>query len=338
MELVSPETLRALQIHNSPDARGLLRVLSEGAHNLHNLATLSVELTDMIVPGFMEVLDRCPQLTQFEITKSFLSGSMQTLPAPTAIPLLRAFKGPRLLAAPFTLRRPVSVIDLAGGSGFNDKNKPAEKDIIRDLVALAQSSVAVQSLSLGAPMQIAVQLSAAIANHFPELRESSLALKEAEPALSIRSDDSAEEYEGIEASEDELDTRTVELSDDGSSDSLSSFQGYRVPGSVIRLDLDSDDEPEPGIPDVLLHGYMYSHSGGAFPPTVSCEPPTAAPTSLSDLINYICAGFISLPVSLVSLRITKPVWTEWSHGPLSPAKMNTAPSWRSRSSCLRCST
>ncbi|KAJ7096962.1 hypothetical protein C8R44DRAFT_717538 [Mycena epipterygia] len=310
LEIVSPETLHTLSIDNSRDSRALLFVLADETITFPNLVTLSAELSDASTETFLAFLARCPQLTRLHITKSFLSEPIRQPLAATTIPLLRVFKGPRLLAAPFVSDRPASVIDLGGGSGFKDENKPAKKDIIRDLVNLAHSSVTVHSLSLGAPMPIAIELCAAIAIHFPDLRELALGLKEPPPVREFRpasTDDSDTDLSDPFSDDDELDMamsevddRTIELPDNGSLESLSSFGGS--PNIIIS----DDSDGEGGIPDVLLPGHMYTPSGRIFPPPP--QPPvlpTTPPKSLASLVDCICAGLLSLPTSLVSLRLAK---------------------------------
>ncbi|KAJ7840402.1 hypothetical protein B0H14DRAFT_3696423 [Mycena olivaceomarginata] len=278
LEIVSPATLHTLSIDNSRDSRALLFTLADESITFPNLVSVSVELFDATAKTFL----------------AFLAA------VPTTIPLLRVFNGPRLLAAPFISDRPVSVIDLAGGSGFEDENKPMKKDIIRDLIDIAHSSVAVHSLSLCAPLPIAIELCAAIAIHFPDLRELALGLREPPPVREFRpasTDDS--DLSELETSdmEVEVDDRTVELPDNCSLDSLSSF------GGSPNIILSEDSACEGGIPDVLLLGHMYSR---IFPPPPQ-QPasPAAAPKSLASFIDCICSGLISLPAPLVSLRLAK---------------------------------
>ncbi|KAJ7691844.1 hypothetical protein B0H14DRAFT_3906149 [Mycena olivaceomarginata] len=303
LEIVSPATLHTLSIDNSRDSRALLFTLADESITFPNLVSVSVELFDATAKTFLAFLASCPYLTQLRITKSFLSGPIRDRLAATTIPLLRVFNGPRLLAAPFISDRPVSVIDLAGGSGFEDENKPMKKDIIRDLIDIAHSSVAVHSLSLCASLPIAIELCAAIAIHFPDLRELALGLREPPPVREFRpasTDDS--DLSELETSdmEVEVDDRTVELPDNCSLDSLSSF------GGSPNIILSEDSACEGGIPDVLLPGHMYTTSGRIFPPPPQ-QPasPAAAPKSLASFINCICSGLISLPAPLVSLRLAK---------------------------------
>ncbi|KAJ7687539.1 hypothetical protein B0H14DRAFT_3055408 [Mycena olivaceomarginata] len=283
LEIVSPATLHTLSIDNSRDSRALLFTLADESITFPNLVSVSVELFDATAKTFLAFLASCPYLTQLRITKSFLSGPIRD--------------------PPFISDRPVSVIDLAGGSGFEDENKPMKKDIIRDLIDIAHSSVAVHSLSLCAPLPIAIELCAAIAIHFPDLRELALGLREPPPVREFRpasTDDS--DLSELETSdmEVEVDDRTVELPDNCSLDSLSSF------GGSPNIILSEDSACEGGIPDVLLPGHMYTTSGRIFPPPPQ-QPasPAAAPKSLASFIDCICSGLISLPAPLVSLRLAK---------------------------------
>ncbi|KAJ7436346.1 hypothetical protein FB451DRAFT_1307536 [Mycena latifolia] len=289
LELVSPETLHALTIGTSRDSRALLSVLSDETLTFPNLVTLSMELTNAAVASFMTFLERCPQLTQLDISKSFVSDPIQTHLAPATIPLLRAFKGPRLLAAPFVLDRPVSSVHLCGGSGFDDENKSAEKDIIRDLACLANSAVPVHSLIMSAPLKMAVELFGAIATHFPDLRELALALRAPRQVrLASLGNRYIDDSSSDESEEEELDTRTVEFSDNESLESLMSFGG--IPDVVF-----SDDSEDEGLPEDLLPGYMYTTSGGVFPPAGPQSAPIATTTeSTSSLIDCICAELASL--------------------------------------------
>ncbi|KAJ6613742.1 hypothetical protein B0H10DRAFT_2047347 [Mycena sp. CBHHK59/15] len=307
LDIVSPDTLRVLNLDGCRDSRALLSVLANQSLTFNNLITLSVEVSDSAAKPFLAFLEHCPQLARLEIYRSLLSGPIQDRVSPTAIPLLRSFKGPRLLAGMFIFDRPVAVVELSDDSDFSAENKAAEKDIIRDLADIAHSSVAVHSLSMAAPMQTALKILTAIATHFPEMQELALGLREPPPAPKPwvphnNIDDDTDAASSVAGSEVEVDEGTLELSENESLESISSF-GY----SPIILVSDDEEENAPAIPEVLVPGHMYTTSGRVFPPAATPPASTLAdPESFSSLIDCICAEHASLPASLVSLRFTQP--------------------------------
>ncbi|KAF7342383.1 hypothetical protein MVEN_01827200 [Mycena venus] len=310
--IVSPDTLRTLTLGDSRNSGALLAALTEQPHTFHSLTTLSIELSDSILARFLQFLEACPQLTRLEIIKSYLTKHPLGHLAGGAIPRLRSFKGPRLLAAFFVCERPVSIMDLAGGSGFDDESKPAEKDIIRDLANIAHVSSGVQSFSIMAPIRLALTLSAAITTHWPDLRELRLLLKETPPPRASRviadvdSDEDSDTYSETSdmMGEPVADTCTVELSDNESLGSARFSPGY----PPIMLSPDSDAEDAEPIPDVLLPGHMYSsyrHVSPPAPDTQSTQQ-TDDPDTIQNLVNRISAGSFSLPRSLERLHLTRP--------------------------------
>ncbi|KAJ7114603.1 hypothetical protein C8R43DRAFT_1156717 [Mycena crocata] len=302
LNLVAPEGLRALNLSGYRDCNAILSALTSELVPLRNLVTLSIELADGFAGSFLALLELCPQLTELDILKSSLSGLPNRLAA-TAIPRLRSFKGPRLLTAFFIADRPVTLLTLAGGSGFSRENKP-EKNIIRDLVQIAHSSSTVDSFSMIAPMRSSLQICGVISTHWPNLRELSLALRETPPPPRpiLPMDD--DEYEAYEESstDDELDERTLELSDN---DSLKSIVSYGRARIYLSPDSDLEDEPDP-IPDVLLPGHMYSTMGKVSRPPGAQAATLDDPDTFRDLRNCLTAERISLPDSLQCLRLIKP--------------------------------
>ncbi|KAJ7825722.1 hypothetical protein B0H13DRAFT_2442243, partial [Mycena leptocephala] len=148
LHIISPETLRSISLGGHRNSGAMLSAFTEEPATFNNLVTLSIELWDSFIAPFVTFLEGCPQLMHLEIAKSVLSSHPQGHLASAAIPRLRSFKGPRLLAAFFMSNRPVSTVELGGGSGFADDHKSTEKDILGDLAHIAHGCPGVQSLSL----------------------------------------------------------------------------------------------------------------------------------------------------------------------------------------------
>ncbi|KAJ6573172.1 hypothetical protein DFH09DRAFT_1152451 [Mycena vulgaris] len=318
-EIVSPRPLRVLKLDGCRDSLAFLAVLANETSPFINLVTLSVELSDAAAKPFLAFLERCPQLTSLDLSKSTLSHPNLIPLPPTAIPRLQSFTGPRGLAAMFISDRPVSAVTLPETLRRSVEDKALGTDILSEVADLAHSSTAVHSLSMAAPIEIAPELLAVIATQLPDLRELDLLLKEPPPVRSPGDNPGLWNYSDSEGSESEedVDERTVELSDDGSLESVRSF-GY----FSMSFSDDEDERPAP-IPDVLLPGHMYRTSGEVSPPApaqAAAIDTAPAPTSLPRLLDQICAGGAALPAPLISLRFGKPwVWNTQRITPLTLA-------------------
>jgi hypothetical protein len=108
LHIVSAETLRALHIDGRLYSSALLSGFAEDSKTFSNLVSLTVELWEAFVP---QLLTCCPQLTHLEISKSGLTRAPTGHLAPAIIPLLRSFKGRRVLGVFVGFQRPIEVID-----------------------------------------------------------------------------------------------------------------------------------------------------------------------------------------------------------------------------------
>ncbi|KAJ7176377.1 hypothetical protein C8R43DRAFT_975546 [Mycena crocata] len=266
--LVSHDTLKSLTLGEDNHTRALLSGLSDDSKIFPSLSTISIQLSDALLPLFLSLLEGCPALERLEISRSKLSGPPQGCVAATVMPRLKAYKGPRILAAFFVSDRPVSALELAGSSGFTDEHQVVAAEIINDLTNIALSSPGVRSLSTIVPMEGARKICKGIAKQWPDLRELSLALKEPPPpprplptGLAPDVDfggggDSDEDEEDSDGSS--LDERTVDLSDVESLPPRSDDDSL----NIVVSD-DSDDEGGGEListSDVLTPGYLYSLS------------------------------------------------------------------------------
>ncbi|KAJ7465360.1 hypothetical protein B0H11DRAFT_63513 [Mycena galericulata] len=257
LHLLSPATLRTLTLHHCRDAKAMLSVFADESLVFPDLATLSIKVRDSTIQPFLAFLERCPQLARLDVSNSYFSRPVSNRLPAAAIPGLRSFKGPRLLAMMLTRGRRVRNVKL-WGSGFIADNTAPEEDIARDLVDIACTSCPVLSLSLEAPIGGAVEICSAIANHFPELRNLALAMKEP-PAerqwTSLTDDIDEDEASGDESdlSDFEVDERTLELSENGSLESIATFGD---PSAIICLSDDSEDDTS-FFPDTLLPGHIF---------------------------------------------------------------------------------
>ncbi|KAJ7493018.1 hypothetical protein B0H11DRAFT_2396431 [Mycena galericulata] len=259
LHLLSPATLRTLTLHHCRDAKAMLSVFADESLVFPDLATLSIKMCPTHISP-----DPC-----------------QTVSLPPRFP---------------------EVFQRASPPGDDAHAWPPEEDIARDLVDIACTSCPVLSLSLEAPIGGAVEICSAIANHFPELRNLALAMKEP-PAerqwTSLTDDIDEDEASGDESdlSDFEVDERTLELSENGSLESIATFGD---PSAIICLSDDSEDDTS-FFPDTLLPGHMYCV---VLPPAAANSVvPQYEPTSYSTLLDCISADMISLPTTLVSLRV-----------------------------------
>ncbi|KAJ7431754.1 hypothetical protein FB451DRAFT_1485631, partial [Mycena latifolia] len=113
LDIVAPQTLRALSIDDSRDSRALLSVIANESRPFNSLATLSVDVSDSAAKSFLAFLERCPQLTHLELEGTLIGPVVHDRPTPTMIPCLQSFTGPRCLAAGFITGRPVSAVRLS---------------------------------------------------------------------------------------------------------------------------------------------------------------------------------------------------------------------------------
>ncbi|KAJ7090744.1 hypothetical protein B0H15DRAFT_244263 [Mycena belliarum] len=305
LKLLSAASLRTLSLDNSSNSMALLAALLEEPSAFPNLATLSVMLTDDVLASFLAFLERCPVLTELHILHSFRFSPIRTRVAPTTLPLLTTFTGPRWLASAFIADRPVSTLRLSDHQSYL---RPEDQDArVRDLEKLVHAESAVRSFSIIAPMEVAVQLSATITSLFPHLRDLTLALDQHPPVFLAPTaehpdeddyEDSDEDYQS-----DTLDTDTIDLSDSDSLDSRHSGRQYASlpPSPPFSI--------APAVPEIRLPGYMYTREGRVIPPVSVTALPVSfipKPRITSSLIDCICADLVRLPPSLVSLKFGRP--------------------------------
>ncbi|KAJ7776220.1 hypothetical protein B0H16DRAFT_1003023 [Mycena metata] len=311
LNIVSPEALRALTLVGHRNCGAVLSALIGHQELCPNLTTLSIELWDPFAVAFLAFLESCPQLEKLEILKSSLSGPLGTRLPLAAIPRLQSFKGPRLLAAFFVSGRPVSTVELLGGSGFKDENKPTTKDIVRDLEDIGHASPGASSFTIAAGVPDALGIITATSSQWPDLRRLCLLLKVTPPTRRFWDPDASdldidEEGEDRYPDEDEsLDERSLHLSDDDSLD----FPSFGYPD--IRLPPDPDEGPLCTF-DNLISGHMYTIYGKVSPPPApSTAPASQAPNSLRDLISSICADLATFPPALEYLHLSqsRPVYS-----------------------------
>ncbi|KAJ7021892.1 hypothetical protein C8F04DRAFT_1273202 [Mycena alexandri] len=303
LNIVSPEALRTLSLGGHQNCGAVLSALTDHSGSCRNLTTLSIELVDSFASLFLAFLERCPQLEKLEILRSGLSGPLGTHLPLAAIPRLQSFKGPRLLAAFFVSGRPVSTMDLSGGSGFKEENKSTKKDSIRDLADIGHASPDVSSFSMAASIPDTLGIITVTSSQWPELRRLCLLLKETPSSppveyadIDIDIDELTEEDEDNDEDES-LDERTVDLSDNGGME----FPSPRYHN--IQLSPDPDEGTLCTF-DTLTPGHMYTIYGQVSPPPApSTTPALRAPNSLRDFIDSICADLVTFPPALESLRL-----------------------------------
>ncbi|KAJ7092516.1 hypothetical protein C8R43DRAFT_1244580 [Mycena crocata] len=313
--LVSHETLKSLSLNGDNHTRALLSALSDDSKIAPNLLTISIHLSDSLLPVFLALLPGCSTLKRLEISHSSLSAHPQGRLATTAMPRLEAYKGPRILAAFFISDRPVSILELIGASGFTDEHKAVATEIINDLTNVALSSTGVRILSTIAPTEGARKIIKCIARQWPDLQQLSLALKEPPrpprplPADLAPDDDSdgGGDFHGDEEDSDDpsVDERTVDLSD------VQSLAARSDDESFLIVDNDSDDEGESEsepipIPEILAPGYLYTTGGLVSAPVdLPSARPVYEPKTFIEFMDCICANIVTFPPSLETLSFEK---------------------------------
>ncbi|KAJ7718270.1 hypothetical protein B0H16DRAFT_1897699 [Mycena metata] len=290
LRIVSGEALRELTLEGHQETLSLIGGLgANGSNPFHNLITLSVQLSDALAPAFLTFLARCPQLTKLDIPKSTLSALPHTPLPPTTIPLLHYFKGPRFLAAFFASARPIHTLELLDGGGCRPKNPKADKDVLDNLADIARICPGLLSLSITSPIVDCLRITAAIAGHWPALRDLCFVLRNSSgvrPKMSIA---------GLDFSDSDDEESDIEL--DGDAGTGATFcDPARVFGNV----------PAVPTPDVLVPGHLYTKAG-SFPPSkvVASARTLKRPTSYPALIDAICSARVSIFTHLEDLRFTR---------------------------------
>ncbi|KAJ7712251.1 hypothetical protein B0H14DRAFT_3524117 [Mycena olivaceomarginata] len=317
VDLVSPERLRVLSLSEEPQCGAVLAAFSANHSTFQSLVTLSIELNDSLVAIFLRFLRQCPQLTQLELTQSsFFSRSPRRLPGPLPvdiIPRLCSFKGPRALAAFFVSDRPLAILKLEDGPNFGHGDEPPPEDVVCDVVEIAHSTPGVHTFTIDVSMRAMLQLCAAVATHWPNLRDLCLVLIETPPprlrgeapALPGNNnnhfhDDESDEEVSFEV----MDGRDIDFSDNDSLDSVATRGSY-------HLTLDFGPIESVPLPDVLVPGYMYTFHGHASAPPEAPDPCADDPDTFLNFVDCICLGRLSLPSSLEALRIRRSDWARY---------------------------
>ncbi|KAJ7924562.1 hypothetical protein B0H13DRAFT_2578120 [Mycena leptocephala] len=319
--LVSTETLRALHIDGRLYSSALLSGFAEDSKTFSNLVSLTVELWEAFVPQLLAFLECCPQLTHLEISKSGLTRAPTGHLAPAIIPLLRSFKGRRVLGVFVGFQRPIEVIELSGGSGVKS---PKKEDVIGALLPRRALALADR-------------------DHWPELRELSMELKRLRqsgiPGFDDSDDDSGDDTES--GSDDMMGGPIIGMWGEYDSSGWSSGEELELERGLYEGNIDPADlerqllEPASSTSATtgvcthlsLVHGLTNSSFSGvwirlsaqnhtlctgagrsnlitrAFP---SQFPPASRYLTLPQtLIGHLAAGRLSLPSALTSLRLLR---------------------------------
>ncbi|KAJ7474920.1 hypothetical protein FB451DRAFT_278193 [Mycena latifolia] len=276
LPILSPRSLQALRLQNSPDGDSVLYAFAPG-EAFHQLVDLQISLTAEIVPRFFAFLLDCPCLRHIAILSAPTS-IPQNLP-PSAIPHLSSFCGPISLVEPFVCNRPVDTIELTYPSGA----RPADpvRDITLVLHRIAQSSVPLTSLTLP-PIPPDISLFFTISNLFPRLLELNIDIWE------------PREYEPMSADDEPSDTVNdaldfCEQCDDYDSDGEEQFVSHEtITVDYVSIRVPSS-ENSPIAPKIVLN-------------SKGC--PDRPPTSFAALMDWLCTGYGSdFPPDLKVLSI-----------------------------------
>ncbi|KAJ7713446.1 hypothetical protein B0H16DRAFT_1894865 [Mycena metata] len=343
LNIVSGDSVRVLTLEGLEISLSLLSAFAMGGSQaFQNLATLSLQLWDALMPTFLALLARCPELSHLEISRSAVSAPPnEPLPA-TTIPLLRSFSGPRFLAAFFISGRPVHEMELFDGGGYRPRNTDADKDILVQLADIARACPALQSLSITSPIVDCLRITACIAAHWPGLHELCFVLRNSAgvrpPSITglldfSDSDDEVDEgglnggdasslYDDGSGSED---SQWDWASDPYAADIMALSEGtplsakianalQRAEGSDVESEFSDPEAVLPEfdtvsavpLPEVLVPGSLYT-TAGAFPPpqAVAVPAPPAQQPSFATLIDAICVARVSIFTHLESLRFTR---------------------------------
>ncbi|KAJ7145551.1 hypothetical protein C8R44DRAFT_863424 [Mycena epipterygia] len=294
LQLVVPDALITLRFDGSLVGVCVLYALAD--LTLAHLVELTIELTPPIAEIFFTsfVNSACPRLERLHIPHVSRAAVIPTRIPPTAVPLLQSFKGPLSLLRLFIPDRPVTFIRVSSPS------TASTPEILSALSDIAQSSATLSVLELHPQIAGSPEILAALTELLPDLRQLSLELKEPSrlwPPLVVGAPTTQSVSSGSEW-EEGVDDRTVELSDDGSLDSMASDVSA-VP---------SDDEEASGLPDEPEPGYMYRRSGKSYPPPrdAAHEGDPEDPELFPGVVEGMCAGRIALPQHLEMLRFRQP--------------------------------
>ncbi|KAJ7183259.1 hypothetical protein C8R46DRAFT_1209418 [Mycena filopes] len=335
LHIVSHNSLRMLTIKGYENTAALLSGFVNGGKILYNLVSVSSPLSTTLFPQFLAFLQLCPQLTRLEITKTNIRRLPQNRLTPTTIPLLRSFKGPRVLSAYFGFQRPVDVINLAGGSGIRRAQRRRIDEKLGELAEIAHSCPGVRALSLSATFGDAPQVLTRIAGNFTDLRRLSLKLTRWEvmgedgqlPFFPFSDLDDTSDWEVTPGTEmaarmsrvaarkglgsgnntDEREAAHVERRDADAvpaRDDLDTANSVSTPSSSAAACVERvPDVHETVLPDTP--GYLYTTVGSVSPPTEAPTSTLPPSTSFSTLSDVVSSGVVSLPPSLEILHLVR---------------------------------
>ncbi|KAJ7446121.1 hypothetical protein FB451DRAFT_1292222 [Mycena latifolia] len=297
LELVSPDALSCLKLDGSPGALYVLSAL------IDNTLTLLVDLTIYFTPPIADIFftsivgNGCPRLENLHITHVSHAVALPAHIPPAAMPLLQSFKGKLELVRLFVPGRPVTFIRVSGPITVTTP------EILSVLADIAQSSVAPHVLELHPRIGGSSEVFATLSTLLPDLRQLSLELNEPSrywPPLVVADPSSSPSSDNEEDWPWAPDTRTVELSDNGTLDSVNSD----------RSDRPSDDGDRfVELPATVKPGYMYSRSGKEFHPPAD-EVQDEDPELFPGVVEGMCAGRIALPPHIEVLYFRQP--PSWS--------------------------
>ncbi|KAJ7667037.1 hypothetical protein B0H17DRAFT_1143015 [Mycena rosella] len=302
LQLVSPDALSCLKVDGS--AVGIDVLQSLAGQTLALLVDLALQLTPPIADIFFTsiVNDGFPRLERLHVTHVSHTTVLLARIALTALPLLQSFKGPLEFLRVFIPDHPVTFICVSPPSIASTATTP---DILAALADIAKSSAAPHALELQLQIDGSPEVFAALISLLPELRQLSLQLKEPSrfwPPL-VTADLGSPDLSEDEWADSEIDERTVELSDDGSLESVA---------SDVSAALAHDDRVLE-LPATLKPGYMYGapmsyRYGKEYAPPddlVHDEDPELFP----GVVEGMCTGRIALSPHLEVLRFGQPSWT-----------------------------
>ncbi|KAJ7491412.1 hypothetical protein B0H11DRAFT_1008472 [Mycena galericulata] len=175
-DIISPETLHCLELDGSREAAALLLTLLQ-CGTLNVLTSITVQLSDLVVGSFLQLLEICPRLAHLEISPNSSLSSPLPLHLPsTTIPMLQSFKGPHSVSALFLFERPVSVVTFSGTISMQ-----LQGVLARSISDLTHCSVGLRSLSFDVPVTTVQDVTAVVARFFPDIEELSITVRAAGP-------------------------------------------------------------------------------------------------------------------------------------------------------------
>ncbi|KAJ6579163.1 hypothetical protein DFH09DRAFT_338744, partial [Mycena vulgaris] len=270
LQLVVPETLQHLVLTGSSETKPLLATFT--GHILQQLRHIEIRFSsEPHIALFFSVLDACPHLESIHLHDLFenVPDIPKALPQ-TTIPGLESFTGSASIVGLFVSGRPVVEVELRCSA-----HGTTIRDTLPALRAISSTSLPLRRLKLSydIPAKDMLEVFGAITALFPELRE--LTTQLFDPPHRVFHWDTVSDANSDEDSttDDRIDNRMVELSDDGTMD-------YPSSDSSFDSDYESGDEEAPSHPEPTLPGYIYNLSAPPAPLGLDPEPPTDADTPL----------------------------------------------------------